>query len=142
MSNSSWIRFFARTALGIMFLMQGTFKVFQIGALEHARRLFVEPYADTFLPAWSLWLTGTTIPFVEFICGALLLLGVRVRVAAIVLGFDLLVVTFGHLLAEPFFQLQTHVMPRLILVLVTLYISEDDRMALDYWLNRRRSSAV
>ena len=34
--------------------------VFQMGPVEHARNLFVQPYADSILPAWALWLTGTT----------------------------------------------------------------------------------
>ena len=52
--NWSWALLFARGILGLIFLMAGIYKVFQLGPMEHARRLFVDPYAETFLPAWSL----------------------------------------------------------------------------------------
>lgn len=54
----------ARLTLGLIFTMAGIFKVFQLGALEHARRYFL-PYRDTFLPVWSLWATGAAIPVIE-----------------------------------------------------------------------------
>ncbi len=133
--------FFARATLGLMFLMTGIFRVFQMGAVEHARRFFVGPYAETFLPGWSLWLAGTTVPFVELVAGALMLVGFRVREAAMGIGGVLLVVTFGHLLTEPFFAFDGHVMPRLLLLLVVLLVPrEDDQFSLDAAL--RRASAV
>lgn len=112
--------FFARAALGTMFLMTGVYRVFDLGAVEHARRFFVGPYAETFLPAWSLWVVGTTIPFVELFAGALMLVGFRVKEAAVGIGGVLLIVIFGHMLVEPFFAFDGHVLPRLLLLLVVL----------------------
>lgn len=137
--NRSWALLFARGVLGLIFLMAGIYKVFQMGALEHARKLFVEPYAGTFLPAWSLWATGTAIPVVELLSGALVLLGLRTREALVALGFVLVIVTFGHLLLEPFYEFHTHVIPRLALLLFVLMLPrEDDRLSMDYWLKSRR----
>src|SRR6266568_8318873 len=99
--NRSWAMLFARLVLGLIFFMAGVWKVFQLGPLEHARKYFL-PFADTFLPVWSLWATGVIIPFIELIAGALVILGLRVREALVALGFVLAVVTFGHLLREPF----------------------------------------
>ncbi len=65
---------FARLVLGLIFFMAGVWKVFQLGPLQHARKYFL-PFADTFLPVWSLWATGVVIPFVELIGGALKLRG-------------------------------------------------------------------
>jgi uncharacterized membrane protein YphA (DoxX/SURF4 family) len=111
--------------------MAGVYKVFQMGAMTHAEVLFIEQYKDTFLPLWSLWLTGTTIPFIELIAGALLLLGFWSRPALIALGTVLLLVTFGHLLKEPFYGTNVHVIPRLILVLFILMLPKtDDRFSL------------
>src|SRR6187455_1052513 len=95
--DRAWAILFARLVLGLIFFMAGVYKVFQLGPLGHARKYFL-PFADTFLPVWSLWATGTVIPFVELIAGLLLILGVRVKGALISLGFVLIVVTFGHLL--------------------------------------------
>jgi uncharacterized membrane protein YphA (DoxX/SURF4 family) len=134
----SWAIFFAREVLGFIFFMAGVYKVFQLGPLNHARKYFL-PFADTFLPVWSLWATGTIIPFVELIAGALLIIGLRIRAALIALGFVLIIVTFGHLLQEPLYAFHEHVIPRLALLLFVLMLpAEDDRFSLDYLITRRR----
>jgi uncharacterized membrane protein YphA (DoxX/SURF4 family) len=140
-SNRAWAIFFARAVLGFIFFMAGEWKVFQLGAVEHARRLFIVPYADTFLPNWLLWSSGTVIPFVELFAGALVLLGLRVREALLALGMVLVVVTFGHLVTEPLYEFHTHVIPRLALLLFVLVMPRDeDALSLDGWLARRRGA--
>jgi uncharacterized membrane protein YphA (DoxX/SURF4 family) len=137
-SGRAWALVFARGVLGLIFLMAGIYKVFQLGPLGHARKLFVEPYAETFLPAWSLWAMGTAIPIVELIAGFLVIVGLRTREALVMLGFILVVVTFGHLLKDPFYEFHTHVIPRLALLLFVLMLPEsDDRFSLDQLFARR-----
>ena len=137
--NWSWAILFARLVLGLIFFMAGVYKVFQMGPLEHARKYFL-PFADTFLPVWSLWATGVTIPFVELIAGALVILGLRMRKALVALGFVLAIVTFGHLLKEPLYEFHTHVIPRLALLLFILLLPrEDDRFSIDHLLMRREN---
>ncbi|HEY3026757.1 MAG TPA: DoxX family protein [Pyrinomonadaceae bacterium] len=137
--DRSWALLFARLVLGLIFFMAGVFKVFQLGPLEHARKYFL-PYADTFLPVWSLWATGVVIPFVELIAGALVMLGLRTREALVSLGGVLVIVTFGHLLKEPLYEFHTHVIPRLALLLfVFLLPREDDRFSIDHLLTRRKT---
>ena len=134
----AWALLFARGVLGLIFFMAGVYKVFTLTPVGHAHKWFVDPYADTFLPTWSLWLTGLTIPVVELLAGALLLVGWRVREALIVLGIVLLIVTFGHLLKEPLYEFHTHVIPRLALLLFVLMLPrEADRFSLDAWLAGR-----
>ena len=136
--DRSWALLFARLVLGLIFFMAGVWKVFHLGPLEHARKYFL-PFADTFLPVWSLWATGVIIPFIELIAGALVILGLRVREALVALGFVLAVVTFGHLLREPLYEFHTHVIPRLALVLFILVLPrEDDRFSADWLLARKR----
>jgi putative oxidoreductase len=131
-TDRAWAILFARLVLGLIFFMAGVMKVFQLGPLNHARKYFL-PFADTFLPVWSLWATGVIIPFVELIAGALVILGLRVREALVALGFVLAVVTFGHLLKEPLYEFHTHVIPRLTLLLfVFLLPRADDRFSLDH----------
>lgn len=138
-SNRGWALFFARQVLGLIFLMAGVFKVFDMGLLGHARKLFVEPYADTFLPVWSLWATGTFVPAVELVAGAFVMLGLHTREALLALGAVLVLVTFGHLLTEPFYEFHTHVIPRLALLLFVLVLPRaDDRFSLDHLLGHRR----
>jgi len=132
--NRAWALLFARLVLGLIFFMAGVWKVFQLGPLNHARKWFL-PYSDTFLPVWSLWATGVTIPFVEMIAGALVIIGLRTREALVALGFVLAIVTFGHLLKEPLYEFHTHVIPRLALLLFVFMIPrEDDRFSLDHWI--------
>jgi putative oxidoreductase len=138
-TNRAWAVLFARLVLGLIFFMAGVWKVFQLGPLNHARKWFL-PYADTFLPVWSLWATGVTIPFVELIAGAMVIVGLRVREALIALGFVLAIVTFGHLLKEPLYEFHTHVIPRLALLLFVLMIPRaDDRFSLDRLIAKLRS---
>jgi len=132
-----WALLFARLVLGLIFFMAGEWKVFQLGPLEHARKFFL-PFADTFLPVWSLWAVGVVVPFVELVAGALVILGLRTREALVALGFVLAVVTFGHLLKEPLYEFHTHVIPRLALLLFVLLLPRrDDRFSFDYLLSRR-----
>src|SRR5580765_6846216 len=139
--NLAWAVLFARLVLGLIFFMAGVYKVFQQGPLNHARKWFL-PYSDTFLPVWSLWATGVTIPFIELIAGALVIIGLRTRDALVALGFVLAIVTFGHLLKEPLYEFHTHVIPRLALLLFILLVPRrDDRFSIDYLLRRRLRAA-
>jgi uncharacterized membrane protein YphA (DoxX/SURF4 family) len=137
-SSHSWAIFIARAILGLIFFMAGVWKVFQLGPVEHARRYFVDPYAASFLPRWSLWATGVTVPVVELVAGGLVLLGLRTREALLALGGVLILVTFGHLLAEQLYEFHTHVIPRTALLLFVLVMPrEEDTLSLDAWLARR-----
>jgi uncharacterized membrane protein YphA (DoxX/SURF4 family) len=140
-SNRAWALLVARLILGLIFFMAGVWKVFGLGPLEHARRLFVEPYVHTFLPRWSLWATGTVVPVVELVAGGLLLLGLRIRDALLALGAVLVLVTFGHLLLEPLYEFHTHVIPRAALLLFLLAMpAAEDRFSMDGWLRSRATS--
>jgi uncharacterized membrane protein YphA (DoxX/SURF4 family) len=131
-TDRAWAVFFCRVILGLIFFMAGVHKCFVMTPLGHARYYFVGPYADTFLPTWSLWLTGTTIPVVELIAGALVLAGYKTRPAALSLGGVLVLVTFGHLLKEPLYEFHTHVIPRLALLTVVLLVPrEADTISID-----------
>ena len=134
--DRAWAILFARLVLGLIFFMAGVMKVFQLGPLNHARKYFL-PFADTFLPVWSLWAMGVAIPFVELVAGALVILGLRVREVLVALGFVLAVVTFGHLLHAPLYEFHTHVIPRLALLLFVLLLPRaDDLFSLDYFILR------
>lgn len=138
MSHRGWVRFFARFMLGLIFFMAGWHKCFVMTPFGHARFYFTGPYADTWIPHWLLLVTGTIVPVVELIAGAMLLVGFRVRHALIALGLILLLVTYGHLLKEPLFSIIDHIFPRFILLaMVFLLPAEEDRLSLDAWLSSR-----
>ena len=117
--------------------MAGVYKVFGLTPAGHVRKWFL-PYADTFLPNWSLWAVGLAIPFVELVAGALLLIGWRTRQALLALGVVLVTVTFGHLLKEPLYPFHEHVIPRLALLLFLLVLpGEDDHFSVDHLFRSR-----
>jgi len=135
--SRAWALLFARLVLGLIFLIAGVYKVFDLTPAGHVRKWFL-PFEKTFLPTWSLWVAGLTIPFVELAGGALLLMGWRVRAALVALGGVLVVVTFGHLVMEPLYPFHEHVFPRLALLLFLLVLPrEEDRYSLDHLLRKQ-----
>jgi putative oxidoreductase len=137
-TNRAFAILFARAVLGLIFLMAGIWKVFVLTPAGHVRKFFL-PFEHTFLPLWSLWAVGFTIPFVELICGGLMLVGWQRRAASIGLGAVLVIVTFGHLLDNPLYAFNEHVIPRLALLLFVLVMPwTDDTLSIDEWLSSRR----
>lgn len=135
-----WLAFFTRVMAGLLFAMAGYHKVFVLTPRSHAQKLFLEPYAGTWMPGALLWLLGVTIPFVELLGGTLLIVGWLRRPVAVALGFLLLLVTYGHALTEPFFDVTTHIFPRLLLLLPALMLhTSHDLWSVDAWLARRNS---
>jgi uncharacterized membrane protein YphA (DoxX/SURF4 family) len=139
--NLRWFSFFSRVIVGLLFGMAGYYKVFIQGPRAHAAQWFTVPYANTWIPHWLLLATGVTIPFVEFTAGWLLVIGLFRRQAAIVLGFVLLLVTYGHELKEPLFNVNSHIIPRfLLLIPVWILPLDDDPFSLDRLFRRRTTS--
>ncbi len=134
--------FLARVLVGLLWFIGGVNKVFLWGAIEHARNLFVIPYAGTILPTWSLWASGTVIPYLEFIFPALVIVGLWTRPSLYVLGGILIVVTFGHLLLTPLAieRLSDFILARAVLLLLVLaFPPEADRYSIDTLLAKRRA---
>jgi len=133
----SWAIFFVRWVLGLIFFMAGWWKTFQLGPFGHVRQFFL-PFADTWIPLWLLWTVGTVIPIVELVAGGLMCLGLQVRAAGIALGGVLIVVTYGHLLAEPLYDTTHHIFPLLVLLTFVLAAPAGrDLLSLDAWRRRR-----
>jgi len=122
---------FARVVLGLIFFQAGVYKVFVQTPVGHAKQWFL-PFSDTFLPVWSLWAMGVTIPFVELAGGFCVLAGLWTTAGLAMLGAVLCVVTFGHLLHDPLYAFHEHVIPRLALTVLVLALPREwDRYSLD-----------
>lgn len=113
---------FARALLGIIFMVQGYGKIFAL-TVPKVYHLFFAAFEKTFLPKWLIWGTAYYTSYVEIICGFLLIIGLFRKYALYLLCIDLLVVSFGHGLLEPIWDLQ-HVVPRAILLLAILLIPQ------------------
>ncbi len=141
MTDKGWARMFARVLVGILFFMAGWWKCFTLTPVTHARGMFVEGYADSWIPAFLLWGLGLARPVVELVAGALLIVGWRTREALITVGFVLLIVTYGHALDEPLYSIQGHILPRGLLMLIALVLpSEEDKLSVDSLLVRKATT--
>ena len=105
--------------------MAGWWKCFDLTPFGHAEGMFVEGFADTWIPEWLLWASGTTIPIVELVCGALVIVGLFRKPALIGLGIVLMIVTYGHLIQEPLFITSNHIFPRTVLLIAIFALPEE-----------------
>src|ERR1700749_4335070 len=121
---------FIRTLLGIIFFMQGYGKVFTFG-VRKVYDMFFKDFENTFLPKSIIIATAYYTSYVEMIAGALLIVGFFRKQAIIFLAADLLMVSFGHGLMEPIWDL-SHVIPRAILLGSLFFLpAEWDKWNLD-----------
>jgi len=121
---------FARMLLGIIFFFQGFGKIFTY-SVPKVYLMFFKEFERTFLPKWVIWATAYYSSYAEMICGALLILGLFRKCAMYLLAIDLLIISFGHGLLEPIWDL-SHVFPRAILLLILFFAPQDwDKWNLD-----------
>lgn len=120
-----------RLLLGFIFLMQGFGKIFTWGIdnVYHAD-FFYERFKDL-LPEFVLYATVYYTSYVELIGGFLLVIGLKTDYALYALASVLVIVTFGHGLAEPIWDL-SHVMYRTILLVTLLILPKEwDKFSVD-----------
>jgi uncharacterized membrane protein YphA (DoxX/SURF4 family) len=122
--------FFTRALLGIIFLMQGFGKVFTF-TVPVVYEKFFKDFETTFLPKWLIWATAYYTSYIELIGGLLLIIGLFRKQVLYLLALDLLIVSFGHGLLEPIWDL-SHVIPRTILLLSLFFLPREwDRWSVD-----------
>jgi hypothetical protein len=70
--------------------------------------------------------------------GLLLIAGLFRKITSYLLGIDLLIVSFGHGLIEPIWDL-SHVIPRAVLLITLLLVPQEwDKWSLDLILKRKK----
>ena len=114
---------FIRALLGIIFFMQGFGKVVTIGVFS-IYGMFFKDFESTFLPKWLIWCTAYYTSYIELVGGFLLIIGFCRKYVMYLLGLNLLVVSFGHGLQQPIWDLQ-HVIPRAILLSSLLLLPQE-----------------
>lgn len=127
-----------RLILGFIFLMQGFGKIFTWGVDRFMHMdFFYKPYKEI-LPDFLIFGTAYYTSYVEFIGGLCLIIGFKRDMALYALGSVLIIVTLGHGIAEPIWDL-SHVMFRAVLLITLLFTPKEwDRYQLDYWLNKKQ----
>jgi len=125
-----------RLILGFIFLMQGIGKVFKWG-VENVYNMdfFYDTYKDL-LPDFIIHATAYYTSYIELIAGLLVVLGLKRDYALYLLASVLVIVTFGHGLAEPIWNL-SHVMYRTILLVTLLILPREwDKFSMDNIINK------
>ena len=138
--NISYTTLTARLLLGLIFFMQGLGKVFTIGVSNIYNGGF-KAYEDTFLPKFILEFTAYFTSYGELICGLLIILGLFRKQAYLIIAAILVIVTFGHGLQSPIWDLQ-HVFVRSVFLLFLMMIPFDkDRFSLDQFIKSKITKA-
>lgn len=122
-----------RLILGFIFLMQGYGKVFGFGVDAVYQNFFLGSHGEL-LPNWLLLITAYFTSYAELIGGLMLVIGFKRDWALYLLAAVLVIVTIGHGMKEPIWDL-SHVMPRTILLAAILLLpAEWDRFRLDWYV--------
>ncbi|MBS1505198.1 MAG: DoxX family membrane protein [Bacteroidetes bacterium] len=126
-----------RLVLGFIFFFQGFGKVFTWGVEKVYHMDFFLPMYKDLLPEWLIHLTAYYTSYVELVAGFLVVIGLKRDYALYSLATVLVIVTFGHGLAEPIWDL-SHVMPRTILLAALLLLPKEwDKYSLDFWMAKK-----
>ena len=129
-----------RLLLGFIFLMQGYGKVFTWGIEKLYNMEFFHDIYKNILPDYITHATAYYTSYIELIGGLLLVLGFKRDYALYALASVLIIVTFGHGLAEPIWDI-SHVIYRAILLIALLIIPKEwDRYSLDIFIQKFKSS--
>jgi uncharacterized membrane protein YphA (DoxX/SURF4 family) len=126
-----------RMVLGLIFLMQGFGKVFTWGVENVFKNFFYGVYKD-FLPDFLIYGTAYYTSYAELFGGFLLVIGLKSNYALYVLASVLIIVTFGHGLASPIWDMH-QVMYRVILLVSLLLLPKAwDRFSVDHLILKKK----
>jgi putative oxidoreductase len=127
--------FFARVILGILFMVQGYDKIFNIGT-KTVIQTITPTYRKRHLPQWMINMGAYFTSYVEFVCGIFLIAGLLKFFSLYMLGLDLIVVSFGMSTMNPVWNLKD-VFPRLLLLLfLLLYPAQLDMLSLEHLISQ------
>ncbi len=123
-----------RLLLGFIFFFQGFGKVFKFGLENVYKNFFLSSYSGL-LPDFLLIFTAYYTSLVELVAGFFLILGYKRDYALYALASVLVIVTIGHGLKDPIWDL-SHVMYRAILLLSLLLLPKGlDIFSIDGYIN-------
>lgn len=130
--------FTLRMILGFIFLMQGFGKVITMGIEKvYQAHYFIGTFEDI-LPDFLIYATVYYTSYIELIGGFLLVIGFKTNYALYALASVLILVTFGHGLAEPIWDL-SHVTYRTMLLIALLLLPKTwDQWSVDYLISHRK----
>ena len=130
--------FILRVTLGFIFLMQGWGKVFSWG-VEGVYAGGFASFETTFLPVFLLKFAAYFTSYAELIGGLFLVLGVFRSYAYYALGAVLIIVSYGHGLQNPVWDLSDVAFRMMMLIPLLLLPVNWDTWSFDHLINKRRN---
>lgn len=137
--NKSIGVFTTRLILGFIFLMQGYGKVFTWGVEKLYNMEFFHETFKNILPDFITHATAYYTSYVELVGGFLLVVGLKKNYAIYSLASVLIIVTIGHGLAEPIWDLSHVIFRAIFLIALLLFPEEWDRYSLDAYIKKKKS---
>ena len=125
-----------RLILGFIFFFQGFGKVFKFGLNAVSENFFIASYGDL-LPDFLLVFTAYYTSLIELIGGFLLIIGFKRDFTLYFLASVLVIVTFGHGLKDPIWDLSNVMYRAILLVSLLLLPKEYDLFSVDSWINKK-----
>jgi len=117
--------------------MQGFGKIFSWGVENVYKSDFFYGTFKDLLPDFLIQATAYYTSYIELIGGFLLIIGFKTNYALYALASVLVIVTFGHGLAEPVWDLSNVMYRAMLLVALLLVPKEWDRFSLDSLIGKK-----
>ena len=125
----SYILLFARLLLAIILFWQGLGKIATWG-IDNVYKNGFANFEDSFLPNFVLKFTVYFTSYGEFLAGILLAIGFFRKLSYGIVALILLIVSFGHGMQSPIWDLQ-NVFIRAVLLVFIAWFYKDDSLSID-----------
>lgn len=122
--------FTVRVILGLVFLMAGYGKIFTWG-IDNVYNSSFASFDKTFLPEFLLKFTAYYTSYVELLAGLLLIIGFRRDYALYALASVLIIVTYGHGLQSPIWDVKDVIFRTILLGALLLAPVEWDKWQIE-----------
>jgi len=126
-----------RLILGLVFFFQGFGKIFKFGLDAVFQNFFLKGYSKL-LPEFLLLFTAYYTSLIELLGGILLIIGFKRDYALYALASILVIVTFGHGLKDPIWDLSNVIYRTILLVALLLLPKDLDKYSVDFLIKKNK----
>jgi putative oxidoreductase len=117
------VEFLVRLFCGIIFLFQGFDKLFTVKMTGVVDSFSLET-SKLHVPRFLVFFVAFITSMIEFLGGAMLILGLYKNIALTLLGIDILIVTVAFSFLNPIWDMR-HVFPRLLLISLLMIMPDE-----------------